>query len=188
MKLYATPDLCLGRRSMQSALDAAFSPAMLARVHGPSLKLAGSGEFDGSGRRAFKFAVDMPSVPPAIRGMFCGNRLDVSVRQTLDKRGEDDWRVSNRLKLHCVGAELVKVRPAFKIHRRQDGQVVLSASVRHDAVLPPPLNSIAEDFMMLNTAQEMQRFESELYAAGVAERPVLAPVQSHPLHFQAFED
>ena len=186
MKLYVMPDLCLGKRSMQGALDAAFSPAMLARVHGPTLKLAGAGGFE-DGRRSFRFSVDMPAVPPALRHFFCGNHLDVSVRQTVDKPGPAEWQVSNRLKLKCVGAELIKVRPSFTLRQQEDGSVLLSARVRHDAVLPPPLNAIAEDFMMLNTAREMQRFESELCGAGVAQSRQAA-LQSHPLHFQSFED
>ncbi len=190
MKLFVLPDLCLGQRSMQSALDAAFSPAMLARVHGPSLQLAGPGGFDAAGRRNFRFSVDVTGVPPAIRGFIGGDRLDVSVRQTVDRRGPADWRVSNRLRLKCVGAELIKVRPAFVLRQGGDGRVVLSASVRHDAVLPPPLNGIAEEFMMLNTAREMQRFEGELRAAGEVETPQAAApaLQSFPLHVQSFED
>lgn len=185
MKVFVLPDVCLGRRTLQSALDSAFSTQILTAVHGPTLKLKGTGAFvDGS--RSFAFSVDLPTVPPPLKVFFGGETLDVSVRQTVDTRDPAAWHVTNRLKLKCVGAELIKVRPSFVL-KETDGRVTLSARVRHDAVLPPPLDKIGEEFMMLSSARELHRFEAELRRAGIAQASSSGPA-SHALHLDAWED
>lgn len=168
MKLYTLPELRLvGRPDMQTALDAVFGPQMLQRVHGASLR--GAGVFDPRGRRTFTFSVRVDNVPSPIRRFFCGSELNVTSRQALDTRDDAMWTITSRIKLHFVGAEFFKLRPSFCLRRGEDGAVTLSARVRHDAVLPPPLNGIAEGFMALNTQRELQHFAACLREGGVIE-------------------
>lgn len=183
MKVFALPEVPLGRRTLQNALDSVFSPAILTKVHGPTLKLKGAGAFE-NGTRSFGFSIDLPTVPPPLKVFFGGETLDVNVRQSVDTRDPAVWHVTNRLKLKCVGAELIKVRPSFTLTDK-GGEVSLSARVRHDAVLPPPLDTIAEEFMMLSSAHEMHRLETELRRAGIAQ--TTGP-QSHALHLDSWED
>lgn len=154
-----------GQRDMNSALRAVFGPDMLRRVHGASTKV---GDFV-DGKRSFKFAVSVDSVPPPIRKFFCGSELRVTTRQTLDQTTDPaKWTVTNKMKLHFVGSELFKLRPTFWLERDpDDGHVYLGGTVRHDAVLPPPLDGIAENFMMLNTRKELVHFATCLRDAGV---------------------
>lgn len=164
MKLIVLPDVRIGRVSMDAALDSVFGPAMLRRVHGPSLRV---GDFNHKNQRVFKFKIDVSCVPPPIRRFFCGNELNITTRQTLDKKTQREWSVTNKLKLHFVGAEFFKIRPSFYLKQDEDGTVSLGGQVRHDAVLPPPLNGIAEDFMALNSAKEIRHFAHQLAEAGV---------------------
>lgn len=166
MKLCVLPEVKLsGRPDMETALNAVFGPQMLKQMHGPSLK--GAGPFDSKGRRAFKFAIKVENVPPPIRRFFCGSDMNVTTRQSLDKRDDAMWNITNRMKLHFVGAELFKLRPTFSLQRDEDGVVTLSGRVRHDAVLPPPLNGIAEGFMVVNTKRELLHFATCLRDGGV---------------------
>lgn len=167
MKQLVLPPVRLAgqHRDLESGLHAVFGPAMLRRVHGPSLR--GEAPFDAMGRRAFKFAVRVDSVPPPIRRFFCGSELGVTTRQSVDTSDPDRWTVTNRMKLHFVGAELFKLRPVFWLERAPDGVVFLGGRVRHDAVLPPPLNGIAEAFMELNTRRELLHFARCLHEGGV---------------------
>lgn len=174
--MFTLPDLHLGKVGMQAALDAAFGRAAMARVHGPSLVI---GDFDAKGKRFFTFKIDVSAVPPPIRRFFCASELTISACQVLSKRSDTDWQLSNKLRMHCVAAELFKIRPTFSLREDRLGRVTLSARVRHDAVLPPPLNGIAEDFMMLNSQKELRHFEQCLREAGVLEPP-LAPGQKKP--------
>lgn len=148
---------------LHSALHAVFGPDMLRRVHGAGTRV---GEFVG-GKRAFKFVVAVDNVPAPIRRFFCGSSLRITTKQTLDQRDAAKWIVTNHMKLHFVGAEFFKLRPTFWLERDQDGGISLGGTVRHDAVLPPPLNGIAEGFMMLHSQKELQHFARCLYEAGV---------------------
>lgn len=153
-----------GQRDMDSALRAVFGPAMLRRVHGAGTRV---GDFV-DGKRSFKFTVAVDSVPAPIRKFFCGSELRVTTRQLLDQTDAAKWTVTNKMKLHFVGSELFKLRPTFWLERDpDDGNVYLGGTVRHDAVLPPPLDSIAENFMMLNTRKELVHFATCLRDAGV---------------------
>lgn len=163
MKQLLLPTIPLKQcRDLDGALRAVFGPQMLRRVHGPGTK---AGDFDARGRRTFKFSVKVDSVPPPIRRFFCGSELGVTTRQTLDKESGDRWTVTNKMKLHFVGAEFFKLRPAFWLERGVDGVVSLGGAIRHDAVLPPPLNGIAEDFMVLNSKRELLHFARCLHEA-----------------------
>lgn len=170
MKMVVLPPVRIaGQRDMGGALHSVFGSHMLSRVHGPSLRgnLPLASTFDADGRRTFSFDVAVDSVPPPIRRFFCGDKLTVTTRQQLNDRRDDDWTVTNRMKLHFVGAELFKLRPKFWLRRDGDGVITLGGQVRHDAVLPPPLNGIAEKFMVLNTQRELTRFAECLSEAGV---------------------
>lgn len=162
-----------GQRDLQSALHAVFGPDMLRRVHGSGTRV---GEFEG-GKRAFKFVVAVDNVPAPIRRFFCGSSLRITTKQTLDQSDPAKWVVTNRLKLHFVGAEFFKLRPTFWLEQDEDGGVSLGGTVRHDAVLPPPLNGIAEGFMMLNSQKELQHFALCLHEAGVLDAEALAQQQ-----------
>ncbi len=154
-----------GQRDMDGALQAVFGPAMLRKMHGPGTKV---GPFDAQGKRVFKFRVAVDSVPPPIRKFFCGSELGVTTRQTLE-RGADKCTVTNRMKLHFVGAEFFKLRPIFWLEREPDGGISLGGTVRHDAILPPPLNGIAENFMMLSSRKELMHFARCLHEEGLLE-------------------
>lgn len=167
MRQLVLPPVRVKRPSLDAAFDAVFGPAMLAQVHGPDTDV---GLFENN-RRRFTFRVDVPEVPPAIRRFFCGKHLRVTTRQHLGI-GPTRWQVTNRLKMHFVGSEFFKLRPVFWLEQRPavDGghaEVYLGGAVRHDAVLPPPLNGIAEAFMMAGSEKQLRHFGRCLVQAGV---------------------
>ena len=168
MRVLVIPPVRIKRGSLDSAFDAVFGAAMLRRMHGADTQV---GPFDKNQRR-FSFRVAVPEIPPQIRRFFCGKDLKVTTRQHLSITSTK-WEVTNRLKLHFVGSEFFKLRPVFWLEHRPAGEdqedgVYLGGSVRHDAVLPPPLNGIAEAFMMASSEEELRRFGRCLAEAGVA--------------------
>ena len=165
MKQLVLPEVRLaGPRDLESALSAVFGVDMLRAVHGPHTKVSGSFD-DGGNKRTFKFRVKVDAVPPPIRRFFCGSELGITTRQSLD-RAPARYTVTNKMKLHFVGAEFFKLRPVFWLHL-DDAGVSLGGTVRHDAVLPPPLNGIAENFMMLNSRKELLHFARCLHERGL---------------------
>ena len=159
--------------NLPAALHAVFGPETLRAVHGPSTR---AGMFDKAGQRTVKFKIQVDNVPAPIRRFFCGSELDVTSKQTLEETRPGTWTVRNRVKLHFVGAEFFKLRPEFSLRRHNTpdggggGVVTLSGRVRHDAVLPPPLNGIAEGFMCLQSARELHTFAGVLQARGVVDQ------------------
>lgn len=164
MKELVIPPTPLTKATMAEAFEAVFGVPMLRRVHGPDTAVT---SFDAKGSRQFTFQVPVDNVPGPIRRFFCGSRLAVTTRQRLAKKTADAWHVANRIKLHFVGAELFYLKPLFWLERGNDGVVRLGGRVRHSAILPPPLNSIAESFMMLNSEKELRHFGECLVEAGV---------------------
>jgi hypothetical protein len=156
-----------GLRDMDGALHAVFGPGMLRKMHGPGTRV---GPFEHD-KRVFKFKVSVDAVPLPIRRFFCGSELGVTTRQGLE-RGADKYTVTNRLKFHFVGAELFKLRPVFWLERERDGGISLGGIVGHTAVLPPPLNGIAENFMRLHTRRELLHFAKCLHEEGLVEAEV----------------
>lgn len=162
MRIVNVPRVPLGHVPLDTALHRVFGEDTLRRMHGSSLK--GGGAFR-EGRRSFSFKVAVDQVPTPIRRFFCGDQLRVTTRQTLQLK-EDEYVVVNKLKLHFVGSEFFSIKPSFCLTKEQDGGVTLGGAVRHDAVLPPPLNGIAEEFMAMNTERELRALARTLYEAG----------------------
>lgn len=175
MKVLDVPRVSLGKVGLEAALASVFGPDMLRRMHGPSLR--GAGPFDAKGKRAFKFSIGVQTVPAPIRRFFCGSRLRITTRQTLDKE-PGEWTITNKLKLHFLGAEFFKIRPVFWLREAGDGEVTLGGRVRHDAMLPPPLCHIAEGFMALNSEAELRNMAAQLAEAGVIPAVKAPEVQS----------
>lgn len=167
MKLVTLPEIRLNVGSIEEAMAAVFHPRVLRLMHGPSLSADVPHLTQAAPKRRFGFKIDVSDVPAPIRRFFCGSQMRITTRQTLTAPTADLWKIDNNLKLHFVGAELFKLRPQFVLKRTEDGSVCLTGTVRHDAVLPPPLNGIAEDFMALNTRKELLHFASCLREEGV---------------------
>lgn len=164
MKLVEVPPVCLGRIGMDAALDRVFGTDTLRKVHGDDVKVS---PFDSKGKRAFEFKIDVTNIPPAVRVFFCKPHLLIRTNQTLSKKTPQRWEITNKLKMHFVGAELFKIRPQFWLSE-QDGEVCLGGKVRHDAVLPPPMSGICENFMALNTRMQLTKFAEVLASADPA--------------------
>ena len=164
MKQLVLPTVPVRHTCLKSAKEAVFGPDMLRRVHGPSLQFFTEEQL--ADKRTFRFSVDVADVPAPIRKFFCGSSLRVTTTQAVRETALK-VSVSNKLKLHFVGAELFKMRPSFWLEQSPDGTIMLGGKVRHDAVLPPPLNGIAESFMMQNSAHTLMQFGKCLAEAGV---------------------
>lgn len=171
MKLLTLPPVRINRDSLGEAFESVFGPSMLRRVHGPDTRV---GNFEDNKRR-FSFKVHVGEIPPLIRRFFCGRELKVTTQQRLSTE-PTKWEVTNRMKLHFVGAEFVGIKPVFWLEacdgtEGREAGIYLGGTVRHDARFPPPLNGIAESFMIANSEKELRHFGDCLVEAGVI-RPV----------------
>ena len=177
MKILKIPEVRLTSRTLDDALDAVFGIDTLSRVHGPTLdtsSMTGSstvgsstaGSFSEDGRRKFSFVVETSGIPGAIKKFVCGDDVKVTTMQTLSKKVPTKWSVTNVLKTKFLGSELFQVRPVFWLQQDRHGSVTLGGTIRHDAILPPPLNDIAETFMMQLSEREVRRFETVLESEG----------------------
>lgn len=169
MRQLVIPSVRVKRSTMDGALNAVFGSRTLRRVHGTSLRfMTAVEEVSPGSRRKFGFRVDISDVPAPVRKFFSGDSMRVTTTQDVTAPAPGRVEVANRIKLHFVGAELFKLRPTFVLEETPEG-IFLGGRVRHDAVLPPPLNGIAEAFMMLNSEQELRRFGQALVEAGIVD-------------------
>jgi len=172
MKILRIPEVRLTSRTLDDALDAVFGIDTLTKVHGPTLDTTTMttsstiDSFSDDGRRKFSFVVETSGIPGAIKKFVCGDDVKVTTTQTLSKKVPTKWSVTNVLKTKFLGSELFQVRPVFWLQQDRHGTVTLGGTIRHDAILPPPLNDIAETFMMQLSERELRRFETVLESDG----------------------
>ena len=150
--------------SLAQAFDQVFGPRMIRKVHGESTRVSPFVH----GRRTIQFCVDVGKVPLPIRTFFCGGSLRVTADQTVHKT-DTKWDITNCVTMHFVGSELFRMKPAFWLDT-ESGHVYLGGTVRHDAVLPYPLNKIAEGFMARRSEHELRHF-----ARCLTDEDVIAP-------------
>lgn len=161
MKALDVGPIRLTSLSLDDALRGVFGVDTLRHVHGPTTSVS---DFVDDARTFF-FRVKVDKVPFPIRRFFCGTQLGITTRQTLT-RSSQKYTVANKLKLHFVGAEFFSLKPTFWLERDAGG-VSLGGTVRHNAVLPPPLNGLAERFMVLNSRRELLHFAKCLHERGL---------------------
>lgn len=164
MREIRVPELTLRAGHLDAAFGQVFGPGTVRAFHGPTTVV---GDFVDD-KREFTFELGVDRVPAPIRYLFCGSRLRVTTRQTLEC-GTDTKTVTNDIKMHFVGAELFGVKSAFSVRRDDDSSVRLAGMVRHSARLPPPLRGIAERFMAAHSERELRRFAEVLRARSVLE-------------------
>lgn len=163
MKDHSIPAYDLGEVSMRDAFDKVFGADTLRMTHGDTLVASPWQD----NKRTTTFEVNVKGIPWALRHVFHGHGLPVTVSQTLDPK-ENSWTVSNDIAMHFVGASLFKTNSWFKIHR-EDGRVYLTGSVSVSAKLPLPLNRIAEGFMLSRCKKEIETYTkriTEAFAGG----------------------
>lgn len=157
-----------GATSLEQAFNNVFSKETLQKVHGSSLKLT---EWKNNERR-ITFEVDTLPIPKEMKRFLCGDKLLVTTRQSkkIKTKKEDTFiEVSNHIKMHFLGSEFFMIKPKFiisKCNQTIQPNIYISGKVDHHALLPPPLNTIAEKFMMEHSKIELQKWSeviSEIY-------------------------
>lgn len=121
-------------------------PAVLEAVHGAGRWKASAWRGPGQVRDvSFDLAPD--GVPAPVLKVIGNGKLSAKVRQAVEA-SDGVVRVRNRVRPQVVGAELVRIRPTFSL-TALDGDTRTQVSLSCDlcAMLPPPFNGIAEQFM-----------------------------------------
>lgn len=154
---------------LEQGWRAVWGEATLRRVHGEVRFEEAGGHDAPCDTRTYTFSVDVSAVPWVLRCFFCGPRLRVTTRQTLERR-PGAWLVRNDLKMHFMGSELFRVEPTFLL-THDTGEphglngLTLRGAVAHHARLPPPLAGIAERFMERHSERELRRFQAAVEEA-----------------------
>ena len=169
------PIVNFGRNvTIGNAFDMAFGEDTLRKLHGNDVVIT---PWDERNRLVLKFTINMEHVPTELRRIFCGSRMRVTAKQQL-VREEGRCEVSSRMKMHIMGAELIRVRPRFTLKEGPEGLVCMEGCVDHAAMLPPPVNAIAEAFMYNSSKEQLSRYSGiikESYPRAIA------ACESHPL-------
>ena len=152
MKLVSFGPESLGNMTLKKAFDAMFNNDTLLIVHGPSLRTT---EWHNN-KRIVKFSINIDNVPKEIRRVFCGSKLKITTKQEMHESLKQ-LHIVNKIRLHFLGAEFIKIKPSFVL-QESDGEIFISGNVEHHAILPPPLDKIAEHFMSIQTQRELDSY------------------------------
>jgi len=157
MKLLELNPLDLGNISHETAYEHIFGEEMLRKFHGDEFKL----KRINNTNRIIKFQVYLDNIPMELKRFFCGKNLRITTKQNISHNCQDKpntWTVTSKVRMHFLGAEFFKVKPVFLLEKKENAHIYFSARVEHHAILPPPLNMIAEHFMHQQTEKEMNQF------------------------------
>jgi hypothetical protein len=161
--------LDMGSLSLKDAISVVFDNDTLRRVHGEDMQITEWKE----GRRRLHMAFDTSGIPEQVRRAFCGGpRTRVTVKQVIERSTEEEHRVRNKVRMHVLGQELIKVRPLFVLTKK-DSKIELAASVQVHAILPPPLNHIAEAFMIEQSERDVRAYLEVIEAKRRAQKRLL---------------
>jgi hypothetical protein len=157
MKVLDIEPICVGHYPLETVFENVFGNMMLRKMHGESVNIT---DWDDKNKRTVKFSVNVDNIPMELKRFFCGSKLRVTSRQTREILA-DRINVKNRIKMHMLFSELFYVKPEFYLERCLNG-VHFSGRIEHSCVLPPPLNSICEGFMLAQTRREIDIYKQRI--------------------------
>lgn len=152
MREYKLPNYDLGKHSLDHAFNIVFSEDTLTETHGSSIKTTQWKD----NMRTTDFYIQIEAIPWALRHIFCGSGLHVTVNQTMNKT-LGLMKVKNEIQTHFIGSRLFKVASEFDLSSKGD-HIFLSGKVSCIARLPLPLNMIAERFMINQCKKEITSY------------------------------
>lgn len=146
----------IGHFDIDSAFEHVFGNDMLKKIHGNSLKASDW----KNNNRVLKFSIDVGNIPSALKSVFIGSPLRITTNQKLTEGGGGRRKclIDSHMKPHFMFSELFKVSSQFYLEEMEGG-VYFGGKVEHSARLPPPLNSIAESFMMQRSGDEIEKYK-----------------------------
>jgi hypothetical protein len=167
------PDMVIkGSKDLQHAFDTVFSQESIRKAHDDHDIVFDTKKWGNHiPERNYEFKVKLNGVPPQIMKFLAGHqdeqensaKIRVSARQQLHKISDLEWHLTNKLRFHFLGAELFKVHPVFFLKKDVDKKhVTLSGRIKHDAFLPPPIGSLAANFMAMSSKREIRRMASHI--------------------------
>lgn len=140
--------------SMQEAIEMVFAPDTLRKVHGDDMEIS---EWK-NGQRKLHMHFKGLQIPEQVRKCLSGGSDPrVTVKQVIEKSDPDEHRVRNRVRLHLLGQEFIKVRPRFSLTSMLN-ITRFTASVEVHAIFPPPLNGIVEAFMIEESQKDILKY------------------------------
>lgn len=181
-------DMYLGRTSsVEDTVEAAFDEDTMKAVHGDEVLVEPwKVETASTRHRTLHICSPFPSgFPDPLRPFAGGDSLAMTVQQDLtieETPFVENVSVKNNVKMHIVGAELSRIEPQFRFTRnKRSGAVHGEAHVRVNAILPPPLDRIAEEFMVLKSENEIELYMDSIRQA-ITKRgrnPIIDAIRSH---------
>lgn len=105
--------------------------------------------------RTFQVVLDANNPVVAFLG---GGKLTGTIKQKV-QRGEKKMVIQHKVRPHMVGAELLKIRPVIELTVVDANKTGISLYTRVDAVMPPPLNQMVENAIIVFCNKNNQLFK-----------------------------
>lgn len=151
MKCYKMSTQHLGKLTLPAAFDIVFGEDTLQSSHSKLTTTPWQND-----KRTTEFYVQLDMIPRALRHIFQASGVLVTTEQVLTKY-DNCWKVTNNIKLHFIGARFFKVNSHFELQQTDD-DIVLNGELKCNAWLIPPLNMIAESFMLQQCKKEINTY------------------------------
>lgn len=152
MKTFELKNIFLGDLSTKAASEIAFSDKVLKKVHGEGSHITPWKD----NHRNIKYKMNIPDAPSIMKRFLVGDHIDVNITQIMKTCNENRYDVESQVKLNCIGSRLIKIQPSFSIERNSTtSETFFNAKVNVSVRAFPPINHIAENFMIIQAEQDI---------------------------------
>lgn len=157
MKQLDIDPIHIGKYPLDVVFEKVFGKKMLKKIHGESVE---SSDWDINNKRTIKFSVEFDEIPAELKDLLGDHKVNITSKQTR-RIQTNRVNVNNRLTMNIMFSELFTIEPEFYIEQTRNG-VYFGGRIQHNALLPPPLNGIAENFMMERSQKEIEMYKKAL--------------------------
>lgn len=154
MITFELSNIYLGDISLNQAKDIVFSHKVMRQVHGNDTEITPW----VSNKRTVKFKMDLPAkeIPSVMRRFLPSNNIKVVATQRIKPSTPNRHEVIVHIKMNCLGSQLVSVNPIFVLRENLGKKgTYFDARVSVNVWAPPPINHIAEKFMILQAEKDL---------------------------------
>lgn len=148
---------------LADAIDLVFNDtSVMDAVHGPGLWTIGP--WSVQGERVMEFEMNPGNIPAPVLQIIGNGKMTARTKQRM-RSAPGSVTVTGTVRPKVVGAEFVRVRPVFTLAGVDATSTSVAVTCQCCAILPPPFNTLVEDFMIWTAAESFEWLKSAVTGA-----------------------
>lgn len=109
-------------------------------------------------KREISYYISSDNMSPTLVKILGKENLKVHILQYIKLKDSESIVVGNKVSPQFLGSNMVKIKPLFKLQKKTENQTEFMIHFRFYAYIPPPFNTLVEDFMKLSSEKDNEFF------------------------------